>query len=274
MTADATADTIDRYLRGERLWGDDFDASGIAAWYGDEKEAYAEISARSDGRRPTYVYHALNERHGFRHLPAESYGEVLGFGSAFGDEFAPIASRIQRLTIVDASDAWGSGSIEGLKTRRLKPDPSGALPLPDGHYDLITCFGVLHHVANVSAVLGELARCLRPGGHLLLREPIVSMGDWRNARPGLTKRERGIPLPLFRQIWERSGLRVLREALCAFPLTPRLQALVKQHPYLNPHTVTIDALLSRLFAWNLRYHRTTAFEKICPTCVFAVLRKH
>jgi len=273
MPSDATADTIDRYLSGERLWGDDFDASGIAAWYDDEKEAYAELSALPGGRRPTYVYHALNERHGFRHLPAERFGEVLGFGSAFGDEFAPIARRIRRLTIVDPSNAWGSGSIEGLETRRLSPGPTGALPLPDGHFDLATCFGVLHHVPNVSRVVGELSRCLRPGGHLLVREPVVSMGDWRDRRPGLTRRERGIPLPLLREIWEQAGMRAVRETLCAFPLTPRLAPLMKPHPYSSARAVALDAWMSRLFAWNLRYHRTTAFEKLCPTCVFAVLRK-
>ena len=64
--------------------------------------------------------------------------------------------------MMDGTIQAGEG-VEGLETLRLAPEPSGALPVADGHFDLATCFGVLHHVPNVSAVVAELARCLRPG---------------------------------------------------------------------------------------------------------------
>jgi SAM-dependent methyltransferase len=260
-------------LRGERLWGDDFDVPAIAAWHADEKEAFAQLVASLGGHSPSYVYHALNQHHGFRFLPAGRFERVLGFGSAWGDEFAPIAERVEQLDIVDPSDAWGREPVHGIPTRWLKPVASGELPFDDASFDLVTSLGALHHVANVSRVMSELARVLRPGGHLLLREPIVSMGDWRQPRTGLTKRERGIPLPIFRRIWAETGLRVLRQALCAFPATPRLRRLTGRHPFLEPWAVSLDAGLSRLFAWNLRYHRRNVFEKLCPTCVYAVLRR-
>lgn len=56
-------------------------------------------------------------------------------------------------------------------------------------FDLITCLGALHRIPNVSMVVNELYRCLGKGGYLLLREPVVSMGDWSVPREGLTKRE-------------------------------------------------------------------------------------
>lgn len=260
-------------LRGERLWGDDFDPAAIAAWHADEKEAFAQLVARPGGRTPTYVYHALNQHHGFRFLPPGRFERVLGFGSAWGDEFAPIASRVGQLDIVDPSDAWSREAVHGISTRWVKPVESGELPFPDASFDLVTCLGALHHIPNVSRVLGELARVMRPGGLLLLREPIVSMGDWRQPRAGLTKRERGIPLAIFRGIWETAGLEVMQQALCAFPLTPRLRRLTRRHAFLSPGAVRLDAWLSQLFAWNLRYHRRSAAEKLCPTCVYAVLRK-
>ncbi len=273
MVAEAPArdDEIARCLRGEKLWGDDLDAAGIEAWYRDEEEGFAELVARPGQGHPTYIYHALNERHGFRHLPEGPLPRVLGLGSAWGDEFAPLADRIGSLTIVDPSEAWGHEAVHGIPTRRLKPAPSGALPFESASFDLITCLGALHHIPNVSAVVRELARCLRPGGHLLVREPIVSMGDWRTARPGLTRRERGIPRAIFRRIWAEAGLVPVHEALCAFPLTPRLRRLFGRHPYLDRRAVALDAWLSRVFAWNLRYHRRSWAEKLCPTSLYAVL---
>src|SRR4051812_28216872 len=96
-------DELDEYLAGKRLWGDDFSPAQIEAWYEDEREAYALLS--SEGRDAyQYVYHALNMHHGYRHLPKGPLGSVLGLGSAYGHEFAPIRDRIGQLTIVEASE--------------------------------------------------------------------------------------------------------------------------------------------------------------------------
>jgi 2-polyprenyl-3-methyl-5-hydroxy-6-metoxy-1,4-benzoquinol methylase len=42
--------------------------------------------------------------------------------------------------------------------------------LVDNRVDLITCFMTLHHVPQINPILIELARILRPGGYLILRE--------------------------------------------------------------------------------------------------------
>lgn len=46
------------------------------------------------------------------------------------------------------------------------------LPLPDASVDAAVLRSVLVHVADVEAAIGELARVLRPGGRLSLREPL------------------------------------------------------------------------------------------------------
>ena len=74
------------------------------------------------------------------------------------------------------------------------------------------CLGVLHHVPTVGRVIGELARVLRPGGRMIVREPMVSMGDFRQPRPGLTARERGIPRALMRRFHQQAGLTILAES--------------------------------------------------------------
>jgi SAM-dependent methyltransferase len=45
------------------------------------------------------------------------------------------------------------------------------LPYDDASFDVVTCQGVLHHLADMRPCLAEIARVLRPGGALYLAEP-------------------------------------------------------------------------------------------------------
>jgi SAM-dependent methyltransferase len=263
---------IEPYLSGERLYGDDFDSEQIALWHADEREGYADLGAR-DTSSYEYGYHALNSRHGFRYLKSTHFPQVMGFGSAYGDELLPIISRIGHLTVVDPSDAFARPEVHGVPATYVKPDPAGRLAMPEGTFDLITCLGVLHHIPNVSAVVHEFARTLKPGGHIVMREPIVSMGDWRRPRAGLTRRERGIPLAILRAISARAGLTIEQQALCAFPVIPRLAPLLRSQVYNSPLATGLDALLSRCFAWNVNYHPRSKLQRLRPTSVVLVLRK-
>ncbi|HSR53601.1 MAG TPA: hypothetical protein VLV83_22470, partial [Acidobacteriota bacterium] len=62
----------------------------IVAWFEDEREGYADLGAKDAGNY-RYVYHALNQFHGFRFLPDQTFHHALGFGSGYGDEFVPVA---------------------------------------------------------------------------------------------------------------------------------------------------------------------------------------
>lgn len=69
------------------------------------------------------------------------------------------------------------GSPEMLALARAKI-PSGDfregdlhhLPLPDQHVDVVVCALALTHVPDLSPVLAEFARVLRPGGHLVISD--------------------------------------------------------------------------------------------------------
>jgi SAM-dependent methyltransferase len=263
---------IDAYLAGRALYGDDFGPAEIARWHADEKEAYAELYGRAEDPAH-YAYHQLNLQHGFRHLPERRFERVLGLGSARGAEFAPVAHRLGALCIVEPSDAYAATEVYGVPTRYVKPGPGGALPFADASFDLATAFGALHHVPNVSFVVGELARCLTPGGWAILREPVVSMGDWRAPRPGLTRRERGIPLALFRAIARGAGFEIARETLCVFRPLQRVWRRLGRRAYDEPLATRLDRSLCALLAWNLRYHRTRWLHKLGPTSVCLVLRR-
>ena len=265
-------DPLEPYLSGEKLYGDDFDPAQIAQWVAEERNGYADLGAR-DHESYRYAYHALNRLHGYRHLTNRDFEHVLGFGSAYGDELLPIIQRVKSVTIVDPSDAFVRAEVHGVPAKYVKPRSDGRLAFPAATFDLVTCLGVLHHIPNVTCVVRELARVLRPGGHLLLREPIVSMGDWRKPRRGLTKSERGIPLSLLVSMLDGSGLDTISKQLCAFPLTERVFRRWRVDFYNSSVAARIDSMLSTLFAWNVNYHPRNRLQRLRPTAAFFVLRK-
>lgn len=266
------SDDILLSLRGEKLYGDDFSPVEIQEWFDDEQEAYANLGAK-DRASYRYAYHALNTEHGYRHLPARHFKRVLSFGGAYGHELLPLIHRVQDVVISDPSEALEVSEISGVPVRYTKPQMDGSIPFPKGEFDLLTCFGVLHHIPNVSAVVAEFYRCLAPGGYALVREPIISMGDWRKPRRGLTMRERGIPLAILRELLRTVGFRIVRETLCVFPPMSRLHWFLKEPVYNYRWIVRWDRVVSALFAWNLRYHATNLAQKLRPAAAFYVLTK-
>ncbi|RRQ21641.1 class I SAM-dependent methyltransferase [Thiohalobacter thiocyanaticus] len=261
------------YLRGEKLYGDDFQAEDIHKWFMDEAEGYANLGAKKKAAYK-YVYHRLNIHHAFRHLKGAHFSKALGIGSAYGDEFIPIIKQIRQIFILDPSDAFADvREIFGTSCSYIKPNPEGTMPFENNQFDLITSLGVMHHIPNVSYVMSECFRCLDRGGIMLLREPIISMGDWRKPRHGLTKRERGIPIDILDDIIGRSGFKIRRRAFCVFPLIPKLTSKLHIAAYNNSLITTADALLSRAFSWNMKYHRTKLHEKFAPASAYYILSK-
>ncbi len=265
----------DPYLRGDLLYGDDFDQEAIDAWFSAETHAYSALRSEAGRTEPSYDYHALNELHGFRHLGPQPLGHVLGLGSAYGLEFLPVSDRISSLTIVEASDSMRSETIGKVSPTYAKPSPSGILPFSDNSFDLAVCLGVLHHIPNVTTVMREMARVTTPGGRLLVREPIVSMGDWNDRKnTRLTANERGIPIRIFRDIVESSGLKVNREAFCVFPLTGKLGGRLGINSF-NSHAIArLDAAVCTLLRRRASiYHPQRRIDHLRPASVYFVLTK-
>jgi SAM-dependent methyltransferase len=272
MTKNMADAEVEICLAGEKLYGDDFSQEEIDAWFADEADGYFNLTQSGEGGYG-YGYHALNNRHGYAHLPNGRFGHVLGVGSAYGDELRPILTRSDKISILEPSGGFHNTLLDGVPVHYVKPVASGVIPFDAGSLDLITCLGVLHHIPNVSKVVQEFYRVLQPGGFALLREPTISMGDWRKPRSGLTKRELGIPLPVFRGILARTGFEVMHEKACMFSLTSRLKHLVPGAVFNSSGAVAFDALLCALPIWPRVYHARNSLEKLRPTAVYSTLRK-
>ncbi|MBX9716162.1 MAG: class I SAM-dependent methyltransferase, partial [Burkholderiaceae bacterium] len=261
-----------RRVRGETIYGDNFGAADISAWYADEVNGYASLG-HQDSNSDVYVYHAMDAAYFWRYLQGTKL-DAMGLGSAYGSEFKPIAHRISGLTIVEPSHKFWRNNVAGVPARYVEPDPSGRLAFDSDRFDLVTALGVLHHIPNVSLVLTELLRVLKPGGLLALREPITSMGDWRRQRPGLTARERGLPWHLVEPIVQRAGSSVVDARMIGFaPLVKLASRRPGTTPWNNRLFVGVDALLSRCSAFNYSYHRTSVLRRFAPTVGVWLFRK-
>lgn len=266
---------MDEYLSGTKLYGDDFTLDQIQKWYEEESDGFANLGFKDEST--DYGYHTMNKVHGFNKLKNKYFESVLGFGSAFGYEFEPIINRIKRLTIIEPS-VKRSDRIGNLIPIYVMPEIDGRLTFISNFFDLITCFGVLHHISNVSFVLKELIRVLEPNGYLLLREPINSMEDWRFPRKGLSKNERGIPVSFFENVFNNEPIEIVSRVYCftAPSVFEKLGSrLFKRTVYLPKYKsfIFFDKLISFSLKGNVHYHAEKMIHKIAPSSVFYVIKK-
>lgn len=109
---------------------------------------------------------------------------VADLGCGAGDLTAALAPHVGRVIAVDESPEMLTAAAERLQTFanvEVKPGRLEKIPIGDAELDAATVILVLHHVASPEAVVTEAARCLRPGGRLLIvdmlphdREPFRS----------------------------------------------------------------------------------------------------
>jgi len=106
---------------------------------------------------------------------------VLDLGCAGGFMAEVVAARGAIVTGIDpAADAVAAArhhaEAEGLRIR-YDVGVGEALPYADASFDVVVCVDVLEHVTDLSQVLAEVCRVLRPGGLFLFdtinRNPIA-----------------------------------------------------------------------------------------------------
>jgi SAM-dependent methyltransferase len=259
------------YFSGKKLYGDNYTTEEMIQWYNEEEEAYADMYGK--GVSDNTYSNNLNILFGYKYIPDKKYKNVLGFGSSWGYEFFPIIHLIENIHIIDSSDQTVSKKLGNVVPKYLKATVSGNIDIPDETFDLITCFDVLHHIPNVTFVVSELFRVLQKGGYLLLREPVNSMGDWRNRRAGLTKHERGIPPQYLNNIILSQKCEIIKLTYHHFIYSFLVRKLRSPKFLDSKWYLKLDRILSELFMWNFHYHPKNYLQRIAPTCAYYVIRK-
>ena len=109
--------------------------------------------------------------------------DVLDLGCAGGFMAEALDTRGARVTGIDpAADAIAAARAHADQTGRSIDYDVGVgedLPYPDAGFDAVVCVDVLEHVQDLSRVLAEVARTLRPGGLFLFdtinRNPLARL---------------------------------------------------------------------------------------------------
>ena len=132
-----------------------------AEWWGGEKRWLRVLANMVPARL----------RHFDRHVPDWSGQAVLDLGCAGGFMAEALARRGAQVTGVDparraVASARAHARTEGLPIGYVVA-AGEALPFADASFDVVVCVDVLEHVADLGAVLGEVARVLKPGGWFL-----------------------------------------------------------------------------------------------------------
>lgn len=147
--------------------------AGTRAYYDTFAERYEDAR---DGRDPGGYHDLLDDLEvGF----VERFGrgrDVLEVGCGTGLLLRRIAGFARSAKGVDLSP----GMLAKARARGLDVTEASAtdLPFPDGSFDVACSFKVLAHVRDVRRALAEMARVVRPGGHVLaeLYNPISLRG--------------------------------------------------------------------------------------------------
>jgi len=109
---------------------------------------------------------------------------VLEPGPGMGFFTLPMASMVGHAGRVVAVDiqarmldrvrrrALKAGLLSRIETRLAQPDSMGIADL-NGRVDFVLVFAMLHEMPSAEAFFGEAAAALKPGGLLLLAEPVM-----------------------------------------------------------------------------------------------------
>jgi SAM-dependent methyltransferase len=271
----------DDEISGRTLYGDNFSSDQIQHWYETEVTGYFDLL--SDYHKVTdednqynynYEFNALNRFHAINALLNHQFDSCLALGCAAGDDIVPLAPVVRRFIAIEPAEKWWRNEIGGKPAKFMKPSVFGDIALESGTVDLATSFGVLHHIPNVSHVVGEIARVLAPGGLFLVREPISSMGDWRKPRPGMTAYERGLPIQWFEELARAKGFTIVTRHFCmCIPLSTIAKKLGVSTPFAVIPIVVLDWLVCEALRWNVHYWRDSFTKKLAPGSAFWVLQR-
>jgi SAM-dependent methyltransferase len=118
--------------------------------------------------------------------------DVLDLGSGPGTITVDLAERVAPGSVlgIDAAPeivaaATRLAGERGLTNVTFRTGNAYALDLPDGTVDVAHAHQVLQHVADPVAVLGEMARVVRPGGIVAARDVDYGGAIWYPMLPGL-----------------------------------------------------------------------------------------
>jgi ubiquinone/menaquinone biosynthesis C-methylase UbiE len=113
----------------------------------------------------TAVWLATAKRHA--HPPVE---RILDLGSGAGAFSAPLADTFDADVLAVEPDEGRRAQAATHERVTTVDGHAGKIPADDGSIDLAWLSGVAHHIDDLPAAAREIARVMRPGGTVMIRE--------------------------------------------------------------------------------------------------------
>jgi ubiquinone/menaquinone biosynthesis C-methylase UbiE len=103
-------------------------------------------------------------------------GRALDAACGTGRHAKYLAEKGHEVTGIDATPEMLAQAQKKVPNARFELGHLTALPFPDGSFDLAVCALALDHVADFAGAIAELARVVRPGGHVISSDlhPVVT----------------------------------------------------------------------------------------------------
>lgn len=109
----------------------------------------------------------------FERLPLSAEDVVLDVAAGTGHAARQLAGAARSVVALDATQAMLSrgqaqAAKEGHQNVLFMRGDAAALPFLDGSFDVVVSRFAAHHFEHPEAVVAEMVRCTRPGGHVAL----------------------------------------------------------------------------------------------------------
>ena len=259
-----------------KLLGNDFNPDEIRKWYDEEAKYHDQFKGgRNDADEYWSIYEEFNKKYALNeYVKFNEEVKILSFGCAEGSDTAKLYREHKfRLYGLESSDQLINAFKKGFPDSEIvKANTDGKIDYPSDFFNYIFCFGVLHHIPNVSYVLKEFHRVLGKGGIAVIREPVCWMYSGKIRPKDLSPNERGIPVDFFRDEFEKLNFEILNVRKSYYK---PLMHFVRKSPFLwkFPSLVyTLDNLLSQI-PNRKNYFSNGIIDKFNAGCAYYIIRK-
>lgn len=163
-------------------------------------------------------------------------------------------NQVEEYIGIDVLEDWDTGRDIDIYADGCQ------LPFPEKAFDTVLSASVIEHVADTEAYMGEIARVLKPGGHLLLLAPFTypvhaPVRDYyRFTANGL------------RALAEKYGFEVVTIRSCGGPICFMVDFFIKGAEFFL-------LFLDRSFNWKLAQNRVLRWFLAVPQWIFLALYK-
>jgi ubiquinone/menaquinone biosynthesis C-methylase UbiE len=172
----------------------------------------------------------------FERLPLTAQDIVLDVAAGTGHAARQLAATARTLVALDATEAMltrgqAQAAAEGADNVLFMRGDAAAAPFMDGSFDVVVSRFAAHHFEHPEAVVVEMVRCTRPGGHVALvdliadEDPEVAAAQNRLERLRDPSHTRMLAATEIRALLHEAGLEAIDVATRPLerPLQPWLQ---------------------------------------------------